>query len=158
MRKKELTNFKSAYNYALRLLSRADYTSKMIERKLLARSLPKDISDEVIDELVRAGYINNDDYGRKFITDMCNLKNKGKIYIEFELSKKGFSKDEIFTLMNECYKSSIEEALAKILFKLNKPVKALDAKELNSVKRKLLSQGYFWDEIGNLLGRMEAIE
>lgn len=158
MEKKEIKDFKSAYIYALRLLSRADYTSKMIEDKLTSRGLPEGIAKEVTDKLISEGFINNTDYGIKFIENSLNLKSKGKRYIEFELSKRGFQKEEISELLEENYTSKAKEALNKILKKTGKTVNELDFKELNSIKGKLVRQGFTFDEISGLFREEETFE
>lgn len=155
---KELTDFKSAYAYALRLIALKDYTSKMIEDKLRLRKLPEDIAKNVTKELEQKGYINNEDYGRRFIEDSVNLKNKGRKYIEFELTKRGFSREEASLLLDECYSSPIEEAFNKILRKYGKKYEELDIKEKNSVKNKLLRQGYVFEEITGLTGKKDTFE
>ncbi len=155
---KELSDFKSAYAYALRLIALKDYTSKMIEDKLILKNLPEDIAKKVTKELEQKGYINNEDYAKRFIEDSINLKNKGRKYIEFELIKRGFSKEEATLLLDECYSSPIEEAFNKILRKYNKKYQELDIKEKNSVKNKLLRQGYVYEEINSLTGKKETFE
>ncbi len=144
---KILTDRKSGYSYALWLLSRADCTSKMVKDKLISKELPSEIAEDIVTELEERGYIDNFDYARKFIADKCNLKNKGRKYIEFELIKKGFTKDECESLLSECYESTVNSALNTILRKLKKPIADLERKELDSVKAKLLRQGFSWEEI-----------
>ncbi len=144
---KILTDRKSGYSYALWLLSRADCTSKMVKDKLISKELPSEIAEDIVTELEERGYIDNFDYARKFISDKCNLKNKGRKYIEFELIKKGFTKDECEALLSECYESTVNSSLNTILRKLKKPIADLERKELDSVKAKLLRQGFSWEEI-----------
>lgn len=144
---KDLTDRKSGYSYALWLLSRADYTSKMVKDKLILKNLPEDIAEDIVSELEERGYIDNYDYARKFIADKCNLKNKGRKYIEFELIKKGFTKDECEALLLECYESTVNSALNIILRKLKKNISGLERNELEKVKAKLLRQGFSWEEI-----------
>ena len=151
MKGKPLTDFKSGYAYAIRLLYRADYTSKMIEDKLLSRGLSKELAREVTDKLKSDGYTDDLDYGRKFIEDACNLKSKGAKYIEFELSKRGLAKEDISSLMEEHYRPDIKRALDNILRKLSKELSDLDYKEIASVKGKLIRKGYSFDEIAKVL-------
>jgi len=155
MIKKNLTDFKSGYEYAIRLLARADYTSKMVEDKLISRGLLRETAKEITERLENSGIIDNLDYGRKFIEDSCNLKAKGKKYIEFELSKKGLSKEDISSLLSEFYKPNTDEAIKKHIRKLNKPLNELDFKELNSLKSKLLRMGYSFEEISAAIGGYE---
>lgn len=158
MKKTILTDKKSGYAYAIRLLARQDYTKKMIKDKLLLRELSEKDANEIIKELEDKGYIDNLSYGRNFIADKCNLKNKGRKYIEFELIKRGFSKEECEILISECYSSTADAALSAILRKLGRPLESLDRKELFKVKEKLLRQGFLWDEISYIFGRTENIE
>lgn len=151
MAEKFLTDFKSGYAYAIRLLYRADYTSKMIEDRLARKGLPRDIAREITEKLKKDGYTDDLDYGRKFIEDACNLKGKGIKYIEFELSKRGLTKDEISSLLEEYYRPDIKKSLDGILRKLNKSLEELDYKELSSVKAKLIRKGYTFDEISGVL-------
>ena len=123
----------------------------MIEDKLLLRGLPKELARDVVTKLKDDGYTDDLDYGRKFIEDSCNLKTKGAKYIEFELSKRGLSKDDISFLMEENYRPNIQKALDNILRKLNKELSDLDYKEIASVKGKLIRKGYSFDEISEVL-------
>lgn len=144
---KILTDRKSGYSYALWLLSRADCTSKMVKDKLISKELPAQIAEDIVSELEERGYIDNSDYARKFIADKCNLKNKGRKYIEFELIKKGFTREECEALLSECYESTVNSALNTILRKLRKSIAELERKELEAVKAKLFRQGFSPEEI-----------
>lgn len=153
IKKREITDYKSGFCYAIRLISMKDYTSKMIKDKLVLRGLSQDIADEIINELEDKGYINNEDYARKYIEDCCNLNKKGRKYIEFELIKRGFSKEEVDFFIKECYNSNVDDAFLRILSKYGKKYSELDIKEKNSIKNKLLRQGYVWEEIQTCLSK-----
>ncbi len=51
---------------ALRILARREYTRRELYRKLVQRGYPEDVAEDVLDEMERAGYVDDEEYARRF--------------------------------------------------------------------------------------------
>ncbi len=85
--------FSDAKQYALRLLARKSYSIFMMNKKLGEREYSNDSAERVISFLCDMGYLNDEDYARRFIHDAVTLGKKGKRLVLQELSLKGISKE-----------------------------------------------------------------
>ncbi len=82
-----------AKQYSFRLLSRKSYSIYCMKKKLLERDYSSDVTEKVIAVLCELGYLNDEDYARRFIHDGVMLRKKGKRLVLQELSLKGISKE-----------------------------------------------------------------
>lgn len=60
-------SYKVGKNYALRLLSRQSYHSKKIGRKLAMQGIPHETATQILEELKKAGYLQDQDYVERWI-------------------------------------------------------------------------------------------
>ncbi|MGC9489658.1 MAG: regulatory protein RecX [Thermovirgaceae bacterium] len=75
-----------ALSEALRILARREYTSRELRRKLTERDYPEDVVEEVLDEMERAGYLDDREYARRF----CETREEwGYRRIKYELRRRG---------------------------------------------------------------------
>lgn len=74
-------------------LSRRDHGSFELKQKGLKKGYPKEIIDDVIDELDQKGLLNDESFAKKFASDKADFKQWGPIKIKSALRKKGISKN-----------------------------------------------------------------
>lgn len=153
---KPITDYERAVKYGVWLLSRADYTAFMIKEKLKRRECPTEIAEKAVGYLCECGYIDDYDYGQRLVSELSEVRKKGKRYIRFELKKKGISDEIAEELMSEC-ESDIFSAAENTLRKYNKSVNELDIKELNSLRARLTRQGFSHSEISDCIRRMKEL-
>ncbi|EQC51687.1 hypothetical protein M901_2853, partial [Bacteriovorax sp. DB6_IX] len=54
--------FKTGYLYAIKLLTKRDYSKYKLKLKILSKSVTKEIADEIIAYLVSKKFLNEDNY------------------------------------------------------------------------------------------------
>ncbi len=72
-----------------------------MERYLMRKGFPHDIIREILNGIAEAGYINDDDYARRYIKSRMGKKLIGKHLLASELRKKGISKNIISQALRE---------------------------------------------------------
>ncbi|OQB06740.1 MAG: Regulatory protein RecX [bacterium ADurb.Bin212] len=88
----------SALNYALKLISKKDYTEVEIKRKLAIRDVEQSKQAEVIDFLKQKRFLDD----VRFTENYINMhSSRGDIRIRFELIRKGVEEDVINTALNK---------------------------------------------------------
>lgn len=82
-------------SYLMKLLSRRDHARKELLTKALRKDHPKEVIRDVLDELEKKGYINEEAFAVKFTADKFNINQWGPSKIRAHLFKKGISKPVI---------------------------------------------------------------
>ncbi|MGI6249458.1 MAG: regulatory protein RecX [Acutalibacteraceae bacterium] len=85
-------NAKSAYQKALELLSRRDYSSRMLANKL-AEKFDSEAVAFAVEKAVNAGLVNDEVYARRLAEELVRNKGLAPRRIQSELIKKGISLD-----------------------------------------------------------------
>ena len=142
-----------AYEVAIRKLAMQDRTSLEIEKSLKDKGYDKETMDDVIIYLKENGYINHNNYGKRFIRYGLS-KKWGPFRIEYKLKEKGLSQDEIDIAHEEyedeeniqlenCYLENAREIAIKIINEqiVDDEYKIPD-KVIAKLGRKLSSLGY----------------
>jgi regulatory protein len=89
----ERRDFKEAYSYALRLLSKRDYSEKALKQKL-SQKFPVEIVDELLRELKSQGFINEFEAVKNYFLSKVK-KGWGRRKIAFHLRALGFKEEVI---------------------------------------------------------------
>lgn len=85
-------NAKSAYQKALELLSRRDYSSRMLANKL-AEKFDSEAVAFAVEKAVNAGLVNDEVYAKRLAEELVRNKGFAPRRIQSELIKKGISLD-----------------------------------------------------------------
>lgn len=116
------------------------------------RMIQEELLKDVIDYLKDAGYINDNEYIEKTVTQFCNLKNLSLREIRYKLLYKGISKDKIEEYISENYEEleDYEKKSAKnIIYKKSTSM------ELEEIKQYLLKKGYSSESVKNAMEEIE---
>lgn len=132
-----------AKSMAYFLLSKKDYFSKELEKKLVEKYKERDMIVEVIDELVQNGYIDDYESARIYI----NNHNYGRKKMEFMLFQKGVSTDVIREILDENTEKE-EKEIEKQLLKM-------EGKEDRVKIEKLIRKGFEYSKIRGILQRIK---
>ena len=73
---------------AFRLLGRRQHGTNELKRKLWQRDYEQELIDEVVEELIKAGYLKDEEFIREFVTEKSKSKKWSKNQIRSELVKK----------------------------------------------------------------------
>lgn len=82
-------------SYLMKLLARRDHARLELLRKAQNKDYPREVIENVLDELVEKGYLNEQSFAEKFTADKFNLNHWGPIKIRSHLYKKGVSKSVV---------------------------------------------------------------
>lgn len=87
--------------YALRILSYGDNSKASLKRKLVARSISFEIAENVCQEMIGLGYINEDSQLRTLIENEANIKLSGRRKLIPKLISKGYKKENIELVLED---------------------------------------------------------
>ena len=108
--------FKRARERVLFLLKSSDKTEQELRRKLKDGGYPKEAADYSIEFLKEHHFIDDENYGRRYVE--FNSERKSQRQIQYELQKKGLDKEVIQEILSE---QPVDEE-AQILAYLKKKV------------------------------------
>lgn len=79
-------------SYCLKLLGRRDHARQELFTKAIKKDYPKEVIDNVLDELQEKGLLNDAGFAEKFAADKSRLNKWGPAKIKSHLYKKGISR------------------------------------------------------------------
>jgi regulatory protein len=130
---------KKARTTAYRLLAKRARTVKQRQDTFQRQKIPVKVSEQVIDELLAAGYLDDSAYAQQFIEYQVTNKQRGPLWLRAALLRAGVERELINQALSAVFNPELEEILAekyltKICLKSNvSPQKAM---------RRLLSRGF----------------
>ncbi|MBE7042789.1 MAG: regulatory protein RecX [Ruminococcaceae bacterium] len=139
--------YSDAKQYAFRLLARKSYSIAMLKRKLSEREYSPDSAEKVIALLCELGYLNDEDYAKRFIHDAVSLRKKGKRLVLQELVLKGIPRELGERLWEE--QEIPEDLLTQLIEK-----KLTDPSDPKCVKRTFdycIRRGYGYGEVSEAM-------
>lgn len=147
--KKEVI-LKRAKLRALHLLNDMDRTEMQLRTKLKQGFYTEDIIEQTIEYVKSFGYIGDASYARRYIQSRQKNKSKKEIYVE--LCKKGVTKEEIDSAMEECYENQGEEEAIRTLLR-KKKYNSEQASEVETQKiyGYLARKGFSYDQIRQVI-------
>lgn len=148
---KNLYEYSSAKNKALRYLTSRMRTMSEIRNKLQMLGFSSSTIDKVVTDLIELGYINDEEYIDAFINDTLKIKPKGKRLIELTLREKGIDYGLITQKLNSIGNNDEENLARKLLDKKFKNTDLADKKTLNKIYLFLMRKGFNSDLIAKIL-------
>lgn len=140
---------KRARERVLYLLKSSDKTEQELRRKLKDGGYPKEAADYAINFLKDHRFINDQDYGRRYVE--FNLERKSERQIQYELQKKGLDKEVIQEILREQPVNEEAQIRAYVRKKCLKP-EEMDFKERSRIMAALGRKGFSYDAISHVLG------
>ena len=131
----------ACFDKALTFISSAVRTEKQIKDKLSKYGYLDEIIAKAIEKLKSYGYVNDEDYAKRFATTYKGVK--GKRLIKLELKQKGVSEKDAETALEDI--ESQQEACDRLAEKYLKN-KEKDQKNILKCYKYLLSKGFDYDE------------
>ncbi|MCR3922983.1 MAG: recombination regulator RecX [Firmicutes bacterium] len=105
---------KKARGIAYRLLGMRARTVQQIRDRLIKKEIPEDITVQVIDELVEAGYVDDLAFARNYIEYRLRGKPYGPYWLRSSLLRTGVARELIDTALSEVFVPGREEELAQL--------------------------------------------
>ena len=135
------SEMQACFDKALTFISSAVRTEKQIKDKLSKYGYLDEIIAKAIEKLKSYGYVNDEDYAKRFASTYKGVK--GKRLIKLELKQKGVSEKDAETALEDI--ESQQEACDRLAEKYLKN-KEKDQKNILKCYKYLLSKGFDYDE------------
>ncbi|MCF2860445.1 recombination regulator RecX [Pseudoalteromonas sp. SMS1] len=133
-------------NYAIWLLSRQEYSRKLLNDKLLLKGASSDYAEELIDWLSEIGYVDDARHCESFLNRQL-AKGLGEKRVLMEATKKGVERTQLLQLIEE--KEVDWYAIAQHTYekKYGYANKELDYQERSKRVRYMMYRGFSYDQI-----------
>ncbi len=148
----EKSEFKSIYEYSIRLLSQRDYSVHKMKQKLLTRTKDNDVIELVLAKLKELNYLREEEYKRSRIKQLL-VKGYANHYIckRLELEFLSTTEDEIDHIRKDQNLESHDQIKYLIEKKLRGKTIPTDfenkMKLQNKITRFLISKGYSFQDV-----------
>ena len=141
-----------ALNKAVGYISKYLKTKREIKDYLLRKGYSEEIAWYCIDKLKEYGYVNDEDYSKRFIES--NAKNQGKRLLEYKLMMKGVRKEDI----GAAYESADIDAKenAKNIAEKHLRNKEINKENLAKTYRYLIGKGFSYEEASYAIDQMKG--
>jgi len=132
--------------------------SDILSKALKLTDGNKDLSEEILEELKKEGYVDDSRYAAAFAGDKSVLSGWGPVKIKYALRRKGLEEsivsEAIAALDNGKGKEKMERVLKDKLRSLAKE----DPNSRGKLIRFALSRGYLYDDIMDFLSGIQSDE
>ncbi len=139
---------------AFRYLGRRAHSESELRTKLDRKGYDSAIITKVIEELTKAGYLDDLEFARSFARSRLLSKPMGARRMRSELWQRGVAEQIIDTVVAEAYRERPERELVEALL-AKRGAKHLGLDEKVRMKRLhdfLLRRGFGWDVVSEVLG------
>lgn len=140
-------DFNKCYTKALTLLSKTLKTKKQLKDYLYQKEFSTQTINMCIEKLEKINLINDDNYCKRYIEQ--EKSKKGKLAIKNSLILKGINKETIEKNLIDI--DNQKDAINTLIKKYMKN-KTYDMKNIQKLKRYLLSKGFSYNEINSCVG------
>lgn len=144
--------FKRARERVLFLLKASDKTEQELVRKLKDGGYPKEAIDYAVGFLKEHRFINDENYGRRYVE--YNSRRKSEKQIQYELQRKGIDKEVIREILEEQpvdEECQIEAYIRKKCRNLAQ-LEEMDRKERSKLIAALARKGFSYEAVNRILG------
>ena len=142
---------KRARERVLFLLKSSDKTEQELRRKLKEGFYPQEVIEYAIDFLKTHRFINDEEYGRRYVEFQSQKKSERQI--RYDLQRKGLDKEIIGDILRE--QPVDEEALIRdYIRKKRLTPENMEAKEKCKVMASLARKGFSYEVVNKVLGEI----
>lgn len=143
---------KRAVERVCNLLKTSDKTELQLRRKLKEGCYPGEAIEYAMEFLKKNHYIDDEQYARRFAE--CNASRKSRRQIQYELEKKGISRETVSAVLEE-YPVDEEAQIRGYLRKKRPDGGQMAPQERQKVMAALGRKGFSWDTVSRVLGRRD---
>lgn len=149
----------NALKRMMRICARKEYCTYDIKQKLYRLKLDPNKIDNIISELTKKKFINDERYTRSFINDKIQFSKWGEVKIRHSLRQKQIPESTINFIIEELEPSSLNEHLQSIITKKYESVKGNTVYEKRTkVIRFALGRGFAMNDIIKCLDKISTAE
>lgn len=137
---------------ALSLLSRRNHSKQELKYKLKNRGFSFAKIDEVLQELIEDGYLNDEKFAEEWIRNRIEKKPRGKALIKAELLEKNVDREIIDNKLDNLLSSEKAKEMAELLAnKWLKKKREKDDKTKEKLYRYLKNKGFSSEIINEIM-------
>jgi regulatory protein len=126
-----------AMKFAMKLIGLRRRSESEIRRRLKDKKYGENLIEDVMEELKKWEYLDDEKFAESYINDRINFRPAGKFLIKMELKTKGISEKIINKKLNEIVSDEKELEMAQGLVK--KRIDGLDPKDSQKDRVKLMN-------------------
>ena len=138
-------------NSMMAYCSRSEHCVFDVMEKLSAAAVSEDDANEIVQELIRLGYIDELRYARAFVNDKFRFNKWGKIKIAHALRQKKVASNVIQEALDTIDDEAYNQVLMQLIESKKKTTKATATQQRAAVMRFALSRGFEYETIMRLL-------
>lgn len=138
-------------NSMMAYCSRTEHCVFDVMEKLSAAAVSEDDANEIVQELIRLGYIDELRYARAFVNDKFRFNKWGKIKIAHVLRQKKLASNVIQDALDTIDDEAYNQVLMQLIESKKKTTKATATQQRAAVMRFALSRGFEYETIMRLL-------
>lgn len=146
------SNYKRAKEKALWLISGRDYSKKQLIDKIKKDSTAE-TAEEVCERMEELGLVNDENYARRYASDLLNIKKMSKRGAKYKLIEKGIDKDLCDEILDEFDVDPVEQIVEIIEKKYSGKLE--DEKDRRRTVAALQRLGYGWGDIKSAISAFE---
>lgn len=149
---------KTAYDYALTLLTARAYTTRDLTRKLTQKGFEKPQVDQTIDRLTANGLLNDEKFAQEFARQRLVVSGASRRRVEQQLGAKGISREVAASASMKVVEEEDVDTIGAIEKIARKKLASLGDLEPIVKRRRvfglLARKGYDLDDINQVLSRI----
>ena len=138
-------------NSMMAYCSRSEHCVFDVMVKLSAAAVSEDDANEIVQELILLGYIDELRYARAFVNDKFRFNKWGKIKIAHVLRQKKVASNVIQEALDTIDDEAYNQVLMQLIESKKKTTKATATQQRAAVMRFALSRGFEYETIMRLL-------
>ena len=138
-------------NSMMAYCSRSEHCVFDVMEKLSAAAVSEDDANEIVQELIRLGYIDELRYACAFVNDKFRFNKWGKIKIAHALRQKKVASNVIQDALDTIDDEAYNQLLMQLIESKKKTTKATATQQRAAVMRFALSRGFEYETIMRLL-------
>jgi regulatory protein len=153
-----LGEYTRALSYAQLLLTYRKRTKKEMAIKLKSKEYSETLIENVLEQLVSLGYINDKEFALWWINQRRRSNPKGNAAISYELRKKGVAEETINAALSEADLDSKENEYELAQIASSSAIEKYRQLDPSTARRRLISflkrRGFSWDVVNDIVNSM----
>jgi regulatory protein len=142
---------RKALESALRLISYRDRAEAEIRRRLAGNDFPEEIVDEVVDQLSRMGFVDDEKFSRDWVKSRTVSKPMGRTRLAWELRARGVEPPVVEQALENIDENAEIELALSLVRKRAEKLDTSDPSFRDKTASFLRRRGFRWDAIARAL-------
>ena len=141
----------NAHDKALNYLDLRRRSNKEIRDYLHRKEFEQEVIDQVVDRLIHAGLLNDEEFAKAWVRDRLLFKPKSRRALSVELAQKGISREVADQILGDMEEGSELRALKESIARKLRQSKYASRENDDKLKAALVREGYRYSDITSCL-------